>query len=131
MGGVSAVLEYAVSALEVKHIVVCGHTDCGAMKALLDPESVAKMPTVRSWLRNAHTALSVTDALVGADAGEKRLRVLTEQNVLLQIQHVKTHPSVAGALARGELTISGWVYDIAAGQVRICEGGETEFKLLD
>ena len=131
MGGVSAVLEYAVSALEVKHLVVCGHTDCGAMKALLDPESVAGMPTVRSWLRNAHTALSVTEALVGNGDAETKLQMLTEQNVLLQIQHVKTHPSVAGALAKGNLTISGWVYDIAAGQVRICEGGGSEFVVLE
>ena len=129
LGGVSAVLEYAVSALKVKHLVVCGHTDCGAMKALLDPASVAAMPTVTSWLRNAHAALSVTEAM-GAE-GEGKLRILTEQNVLLQIQHVRTHPSVAGALARGELTISGWVYDIGAGEVSICEEGGSRFVRLD
>ena len=130
MGGVSAVLEYAVSALKVKHIVVCGHTDCGAMKALLDPASVDAMPTVKSWLRNAHTALSVTDAMVGAAGGDAKLRVLTEQNVLLQMQHVRTHPSVAGAMAKGTLSISGWVYDIAAGNVSICEHGENRFTAL-
>ena len=130
MGGVSAVLEYAVSALKVKHLVVVGHTDCGAMKALLDPASVESMPTVRSWLRNAHTALSVTEALAGSGDDDTKLRVLTEQNVLLQIQHVRTHPSVAGALAKGELTISGWVYDIAAGEVRICEDGGSTFVPL-
>ncbi len=123
MGGVSAVLEYAVMALKVRHLVVCGHTDCGAMKALLDPVSVEAMPTVKSWLRNAHTALSVTEALTPGTGADERLRVLTEQNVLLQMQHVRTHPSVAGAMARGELTISGWVYDIGAGEVRISEGG--------
>src|SRR5438552_5733859 len=54
MGGVSAVIEYAVTALKVQHVVVCGHSDCGAMKGLLDPESLEEMPTVRSWLKNAH-----------------------------------------------------------------------------
>ena len=131
MGGVSAVLEYAVSALKVKHLVVCGHTDCGAMKALLDPASVEAMPTVKSWLRNAHTALSVTEALEGTGNGEDKLRILTEQNVLLQIQHVRTHPSVAGAIARGELTISGWIYDIAGGDVRICTNGNSIFQALE
>src|SRR5258706_14916683 len=63
LGGVSAVVEYAVSALGVKHIAVCGHSDCGAMKGLLDPVAVAKMPTVENWLKNAHTALSVAQAL--------------------------------------------------------------------
>ena len=59
MGGVSAVIEYAVSALKVKHIAVCGHSDCGAMKALLHPESLESMATVKRWMRNAEAALSV------------------------------------------------------------------------
>src|SRR5947199_5046288 len=59
MGGVSAVVEYAVSALKVKHIAVCGHSDCGAMKALLHPESLESMATVRRWMRNAEAAMSV------------------------------------------------------------------------
>lgn len=126
MGGVSAVLEYAVLALKVRHIVVCGHTDCGAVKALLDPEAVEAMPTVRRWLRNAHAALSISEALE-ADPAE-RVRSLTEQNVLLQMAHLQTHPSVAAALTRNELSISGWVYDIAEGQVRIAEEGSRHFK---
>jgi carbonic anhydrase len=70
----------------------------------------------------------VADSL--ADKNEKpneRLRKLTEENVLLQVQHLRTHPSVAGAVAREELTLSGWVYDIASGQVRISENGERAF----
>ena len=129
LGGVSAVIEYAVSALKVKHVVVCGHTDCGAMKALLEPESVATLPTVRSWLTNAEAALSVTSSLVETNTEPRTLlRELTEQNVLLQLRHLQTHPSVAGAMARGNLTISGWVYDIGTGEVRIAEGGGTSFR---
>jgi carbonic anhydrase len=131
MGGVSAVIEYAVSALKVQHVVVCGHSDCGAMKGLLHPEALATMPTVKSWLKNAHAALSVAESL--GDADEKpsdRMRRLTEENVLLQMQHLRTHPSVAGAMARGELTISGWVYDIGKGEVRISEDGGRAFHLV-
>ncbi len=131
LGAVSAVLEFAIMALEVKHIVVCGHTDCGAMKALLDPDSVEAMPTVKHWLRNAHTALSVAEALKAASSSrDDLLRIVTEQNVLLQMQHIKTHPSAAGAMARGDLTLSGWVYDIAEGEVSICEDGTSEFVRL-
>ncbi|MCU1252013.1 MAG: hypothetical protein JWQ49_5042 [Edaphobacter sp.] len=128
MGGVSAVIEYAVMALNVQHVVVCGHSDCGAMKGLLNPESLEKMPTVRSWLKNAHAALSVADSLAadGETPGEL-MRRLTEENVLLQMQHLRTHPSVAGAMAREELTISGWVYDIGKGEVRISEDGGRVF----
>jgi carbonic anhydrase len=128
LGGVSAVVEYAVSALKVKHVVVCGHTDCGAMKALLKPESMDSMPTVKSWLRNAQAALSVATSLSTPDEKpSERLKRLTEENVLLQLQHLRTHPSVAGAMAREELSISGWVYDIATGEVRISENGDRGF----
>jgi carbonic anhydrase len=128
MGGVSAVVEYAVSLLKVKHVVVCGHADCGAMKGLLAPESVNSMPAVKNWLKNAATAMSVAEAL-----GEKHetagtlMRRVTEQNVLLQIQHLRTHPSVAAAMAREQLTISGWVYEIGTGEVRIWEDSAKRF----
>jgi carbonic anhydrase len=128
MGGVSAVVEYAVSALKVRHVVVCGHTDCGAMKALLTPGSTDGLPTVKGWLTNAHAALSAAESL--SDKNEnasERLKQLTQENVLLQLQHLRTHPSVAGALARGDLTISGWVYNIGTGEVLISENGDRAF----
>ncbi|MEO6816762.1 MAG: carbonic anhydrase [Edaphobacter sp.] len=128
MGGVSAVVEYAVSLLKVKHIVVCGHADCGAMKGLLAPDSVTSMPAVKNWLKNAATAMSVAEAL-GAEneAPAALMKRVTEQNVLLQIQHLRTHPSVAAAMARGELTVSAWVYEIGTGEVRISHNGSNEF----
>jgi carbonic anhydrase len=132
LGGVSAVIEYAVSALKVKHVVVCGHTDCGAMKALMHPEAVEGMPTVSSWLKNAAAALNVTRSLAVPDEKPSDfLRRLTEQNVLMQLQHLHTHPSVAGAVARNELTISGWVYDIGTGGIRITEDGTREFHAVE
>ncbi len=128
LGGVSAVIEYAVSALKVRHVVVCGHSDCGAMKALLAPETQAGMPTVQSWLKNAAAALSVARSTVEPDARPSALlRRLTEENVLLQMAHLRTHPSVAGAVARGELAISGWVYEIGTGEVGIAEDGTRVF----
>jgi carbonic anhydrase len=131
LGGVSAVIEYAVSALKVQHVVVCGHSDCGAMKGLLNPESLETMPTVKTWLRNAQAALSVANSLAEHDESQIELiRRLTEENVLLQLQHLRTHPSVAGAMAREELTISGWVYDIGTGEVRISADGGRVFEAV-
>ena len=128
MGGVSAVIEYAVSALKVRHVVVCGHSDCGAMKALQNPESLESLPAVKRWMTNAAAAASVASSLSKPDEdATTRLRRLTEENVLLQLQHLRTHPSVAGAIARGELSLSGWVYDIGTGEVRISENGGREF----
>ena len=145
LGGVSAVIEFAVSSLRVQHVVVCGHSEFGAMKALLEPESVVSMPTVINWLTNAHAALAVAETLHGrvphiksGHSGDSEtvaghaslLDLLTEQNVFLQLQHLKTHPSVARALAVQELTLSGWVYDIGTGQVRIAEDGERSFTIV-
>ena len=83
-----------------------------------------EMPAVKNWMTNAAAALSVAKSLAKKeDPAAEFARRLTEENVLLQIQHLRTHPSVAGAMAREELTISGWVYDIGAGGVRISEDG--------
>lgn len=130
-GGVSAVIEYAVTALKVRHAVVCGHSDCGAMKGLLNPASTEELPTVRYWLHHGEAALRVLESMAQKDENAlERLRRLTEESVLMQLVHLRTHPSVAGAIARGELTISGWVYDIGEGVVRIAEDGKREFTAV-
>jgi carbonic anhydrase len=131
LGGVSAVIEFAVTSLGVRHVVICGHSHCGAMQGLLDPASVATMPTVESWLHNAHAALAVAESMHQQTSKthptDDLIDILTEQNVLLQMQHLKTHPSVAGAIAKRHLTISGWIYSIGTGEVRIASDGETCF----
>nr|WP_321983538.1 carbonic anhydrase [uncultured Lichenicoccus sp.] len=128
LGGVSAAIEYAVVALGVSHIIVCGHSDCGAMKAMIEPHKhgLERMPTVKSWLRNAEAARAVTEALllqseVPQDDGAHAVATMAEQNVLLQLSHLRTHPAVAARLAESRLQIQGWLYDIASGTVRILD----------
>ncbi|MDQ2840559.1 MAG: carbonic anhydrase [Acidobacteriota bacterium] len=130
LGGVSAVIEYAVLALEVSQIVVCGHTDCGAMKGLLHREKLASMPTVNAWLQNAEAALSVVDARNTASGESARLSQVIEENVVLQLNHLRTHPSVAGKIAQGKLAVYGWVYDIGHGQIHMQEAGSNRFGAL-
>jgi carbonic anhydrase len=129
MGGVSAVVEYAVVALNVKDIIVCGHTDCGAMKALRDPDapSLAAMPTVKSWLRNAHAALSVARAKQPDAEGEELTHLLVEENVLLQIQHLRTHPAIAAGLAAGKVRLHGCVYNIGNGEMDVYDEAAQRF----
>lgn len=127
LGGVSAVIEYAVTALNVDQVVVCGHTECGAMKGLLNPDATARMPTVRSWLTNGEAALRIA-AAKSANVGKPlEMSALIEENVLLQLAHLRTHPSVAGRVADGSLLVTGWVYDIALGAVRVFDEGEQKF----
>jgi carbonic anhydrase len=124
LGGVSAVVEYACVALGVTDIVVCGHTDCGAMKALLNPGDplLQSMPTVNSWLRNAQAARSVVAATHPDLEGTEQLQALVEQNVRTQLANLGTHPAVAGRVAVGKLALHGWVYDIETGDVSIMDG---------
>ncbi len=122
LGGVSAAVEYAVAALGVAHVVVCGHTDCGAMKALLAPDAhrLDAMPTVRSWLQHAVAAERVAAALSPPEVGTD-LTALVEENVRLQLTHLRTHPAVAAALAQNRIALHGWVYDIARGTVSVVD----------
>ena len=132
-GGVSAAIEYAVLALEVKQIVVCGHSDCGAMKALLDPEAhrLDSMPTVSSWLRNAEAARAVTAALHPNACGADAVNALVRQNVLLQLDHLRTHPAVAARVAEQRLLLQGWCYDIATGAIQVFDDRSREPQTLD
>lgn len=123
LGGVSSAVEYAVAGLGVSAIIVCGHSDCGAMKALLAPEKsgLDKMPTVRQWLRNAEAARAALGELKAEDAGPANVRTLSEQNVMLQLSHLRTHPSVVAGMARGTLFLQGWFYDIGTGEITILD----------
>lgn len=131
LGATSSVIEYAVVALNIPHIVVCGHTDCGAMKGLLGRQQLTNLPIVNRWLTSAEAALSVVEARDTPADAKQALESLIEENVLLQINHLHTHPSVAGRIAQGTLAISGWVYDIAAGTVRVYDGRERRFVTSD
>jgi carbonic anhydrase len=130
LGGVSAIIEYAVAGLQVSHVVVCGHTDCGAMIGLLHPAKLALLPVVDTWLRNGHAALSVVRSRKTATDEHAALEELIEENVVLQLHHLRTHPSVAGRLAQGSLALSGWVYDIGHGIVRIYNNEQHKFLPL-
>jgi carbonic anhydrase len=128
MGGVSAIIEYACTELGVSHIVVCGHSDCGAMKGLLNPDdpNLRRMPTVASWLRNAEAARGVVEVTRPDLDGAAKVQALVEQNVRTQMQHLRTQPAVAARLAEGSLSLHGWVYDIEDGAISTLDeaGGE-------
>ncbi|PZQ57285.1 MAG: carbonic anhydrase [Phenylobacterium zucineum] len=126
-GGVSSAVEYAVVALGVRDIVVCGHSDCGAMKAFSNPAALEKMPNVAAWLRHAHAAHCVVcEAYPDLPAGEST-RAIALENVVVQINHLRTHPSVAAAIARGDLSLHGWFFDIETGSILALDGDTGRF----
>ncbi len=132
-GGVTAVVEYAVVALHVRDIIICGHSDCGAMKALadLEGESLRAMPTVRNWLRNAQAALGAVQAACGDLSGDELARALAKENVLLQLQHLRTHPAVAAGLAAGNVRLHGWIYSIGDGRVEAYDESSHRFGPIE
>ena len=131
--GVAATVEYAVRVLRVPNIILCGHSDCGEMRALLDEGQLRDLPFLRSWLGYAgpmsHAFRGVMqDPRVWP--AEDRLRVLTELNVIAQLQSLRAHPWVARGLKRGNLDVHGWIYDIASGEVRCLDPSTGSFRPL-
>ncbi|WP_066553038.1 carbonic anhydrase [Croceicoccus bisphenolivorans] len=129
-GGVSSTVEYAVMALKVSDIIVCGHSDCGAMKALSKPETLEGMPNVAAWLRHGSAASHIVDSCMGhLDDGE-RVRAISLENVIAQLNNLRTHPSVSAAMARGELSLHGWFVDIHEGVILGLDGETDQFRPL-
>jgi len=126
-GGVSSTVEYAVAALDVRDIIVCGHSDCGAMKALVNPEMTEGMPNVAAWLRHSHAAKCVLDSSYPDLENGAAVRAASLENVVVQIAHLRTHPSVAAGIARGEIALHGWFVDIHAGQMLALDGKSGRF----
>lgn len=116
-GAMTASIEYAVGVLKVPHIIVCGHSGCGAMKGALNPEGLDDFPHVREWLSFARAATLIVKERSGKLSEPARLDALIKENVLLQIAHLRTHPHVAMRLSTGATQIHGWYYDIRSGEV--------------
>jgi carbonic anhydrase len=129
-GGVTASIEYAVAVLGIKHIVVCGHSDCGAMKGALNTAALADLPHVQNWLDHSRAAVEIVKAKHG-QATISELDQVTKQNVLLQLDHLRTHPAVASRLGTGEVDMHGWVYNIEHGTVAAYDETQQEFVSIE
>lgn len=117
-GGVTASIEYAVSVLGIPDIIVCGHSGCGAMTAILNgAQSLDKLPNVARWLHYADAALAAVDAEQRDAPFASRLDAIVHENVLTQLDNLLTHPAVADAIHNKQLRVHGWVYDIGSGRV--------------
>jgi carbonic anhydrase len=129
-GGEEATIEYAVAGLKIRHIVLCGHSSCGAMHGLLEPGAVATMPSVARWLGHSKPIVSEVQQATAGLSPQNRLRLTIEKNVLLQIENLQTHPTVKAALDRGEIKLHPWVYDFATGEVQVHNRESNRFVSL-
>jgi carbonic anhydrase len=124
IGGVSATVEYAVGVLRVPEVIVCGHTDCGVMKGALNPDALAGWPNVAAWLRYARIEHREPDP------APDLILAYTEQNVVGQLNNLRSHPAVSARIAEGDLALHGWVYDIGRGVVTSYDPESGKFVAL-
>jgi carbonic anhydrase len=115
--GVTATIEYAVEVLRVKHAILCGHSDCGAMKAELDRTKLVNLPKASRWLHHVEAAYSHRQPINPADGPYGELDSLIRGNVVAQLLNMRGQPSVAKAIAEGRLQVHGWYYDIMTGHI--------------
>jgi carbonic anhydrase len=117
IGGVSAAIEYAVDVLEVANIIVCGHTGCGAIDAILNPQRMKNLPFVSKWLAEVERLPKLIDELYGSLDPEARKVAAVEENVLAGLENLRTFECVSRKLEKGTVKINGWVFKIATGDV--------------
>lgn len=131
-GGMTASIEYAVAVLGVKDIILCGHTDCGAIHGALDVNSLGLLPHVKEWLSHCRSAVEIVRERNNLAAGEKLekayLNETIQENVMQQLQHLRTHPAVAARLATGKLKLHGWIYNIKKGDILCCNQQNYSFE---
>jgi carbonic anhydrase len=130
-GGVTASIEYGVSVLGVPDIVVCGHSGCGAMTALVNGvEKLESLPSVARWLHYADGAMGVLHN--GQDFADDaaRLNAVVHENVLTQLDNLVTHPVVRKAIDAGQIRLHGWVFDIGTGGVETYDAQVKQFVPL-
>jgi carbonic anhydrase len=115
--GCTATIEYAVEVLRVKHAILCGHSDCGALKAALDRTGLDAMPKARRWLQHVEAAFAHRQPVNPADGDSAELASLIRGNVVAQLWNLRAQPSVVRAVKEGRLTVHGWYYDILSGRI--------------
>lgn len=126
-GGEAATIEYAVAALGVKDIIICGHTHCGAMSAVVSPPDPKKLPRVTEWLNHAEATRQIMNTHYKHLSGDELINATVQENVLIQLEHLRTQPAVASGLVGGTLRLHGWVYKIETGKIFAFDSAERQF----
>lgn len=131
----SATIEYAVAVLKVSDIIVCGHSNCGAMSALLRHDTLQDLPAVSGWLHHAESTRRIVAPNENGNGNckidEPMVDAAVECNALIQLDNLRTHPVVAVGLANNDVHLHAWVYDIASGDVRAYDNDQKRFISLN
>jgi carbonic anhydrase len=126
-----AALEFALEYLKVPHIIVCGHSDCGGMKALCQGRETIQLPHLRSWLRHGEEAVKRVRSRKDKLNGLEEVNAVSKENVLLQLEHLMSHARVADRVKCGELMLHGLWFDIQNTDVSYASLEERVFRIID
>ena len=127
VGGTAAAIEYGVEVLGVEHIIVCGHTQCGAIDAILDPKRMESLPYVKRWLTQTERVRQVIAERYSDLPPEAQRIAAVEENVLMQVENLRDYAFVNKRLDEGSLHVSGWVFDVVTGNVFDYDAAQCEF----
>ena len=127
----AAAIEFAIQNLSVKNIIVCGHSECGAMNALIRGRRLVKLPNLRSWLRHGELALDFLKQGQAPDRTLTESNQLSQLNTLLQIENIKSYPLVQKRIEDGTLAVHAWWFDIAKADVYAYLEPENKFFIID
>jgi carbonic anhydrase len=128
--GVTATIEYAVEVLKVKHAILCGHSDCGALKAALNRQGLEKLPKASRWLQHVEGAFTHRQPLRPEEGEHAELASIIRGNVVAQLANLRAQPSIAHAVAHGTLDVHGWYYDILTGKIEQYDEQQGKFLPL-
>jgi carbonic anhydrase len=126
-----AAVEYAIKALKVRHIILCGHTDCGAIQTVLKkPSGSRTLPALSRWLRHAESIVPMLQGRTFSSAEQKQEEAV-RANIRLQLSNLQKYPVVKAALRQGQIDLHGWVYHLENGTVECLEPHSNKFIPLD
>jgi carbonic anhydrase len=130
-GAEAAAIQFALANLPITDVIVCGHSECGAMGALAHGGVSDDVPALKCWLRHGEGGVHQLES--GAEVGNhlERRNQLSQLNVLEQLEHLKTYPIIQQRLAAGQLRLHGWYFDIKEANVYEYEPSEKRFHLID
>ena len=128
-GGEGATIEYSLEVLGVEHIIICGHSQCGAIQAILDGGDLENLPAAKAWFSHAEATKRIVRQKYADLSPAELALAATEENVLVQLNHLSTHPSVAARLSAGLVKTYGWYYDIGSG--RVMEYDQSQLKFVE
>ncbi|MBE9032870.1 carbonic anhydrase [filamentous cyanobacterium LEGE 11480] len=129
-GGEGASMEYALQALDIDQIIICGHNHCGAMKGLLKLNKLQEdLPLVYDWLKHTEATRRILKDCYQGYEGDELIEIAVAENILTQIDNLETYPIVRSRMQQGRLHIYGWLYEIESGEVQAYNPATEQFEL--